>query len=334
MGGILDYLTLSPDTQYTVGLAGLFAGMCLLFSGIYVLLVKPILWRQQVKKRLSGDTKERLARVQILKAQQEDKKSIIIAIMQHLGALGRVERLQHSLLQADIYWTPSTFLGLAGAMAVSGLLLGMLKGNMLLGGGLALFLGWLPFVFLSFKKKRKTKLIEKQMPDGMELLARSLRAGHTLTSAIDLMSQEIAYPLGMEMKIVYEEQRLGLGLAQALRRMGDRVASHDLRYFVTAVLIQTESGGNLAEIMENIGTVVRERLKLAGKVHALTAEGRFSALILGLLPFVIFLVLFFLNRDYITTMLVEPAGIKMLIGAGLSVLLGAIWMKALIKIKV
>ena len=137
------------------------------------------------------------------------------------------------------------------------------------------------------KKRRKVARIEKQMPEGMELLARSLRAGHTLPSAMNLLSVEMDAPLGTEIGIVYEEQRLGLGLSKALRRMGERVASRDLWYFITAVLIQTESGGNLAEIMENIGQIVRNRLNLKGKVQALTAEGRFSAIILLLLPIVI-----------------------------------------------
>jgi len=334
MSGMLDYLNFSMDSEYALGLCGLFAGVFMLFSGFYVLMIKPYLWRQQVRKRLSGSATERLARVQILKSQQENQQSMLLPLVQRLAGLGKIENLQRSLLQADLYWNPSTFLSLVALLALSGLALGLLRENFFLGVGLAAFLAWLPFLFVSMKKRRKSRLIEKQMPDSMELLARSLRAGHTLTSAIDLMSQEIGYPLGVEMKIVYEEQRLGLGLSQALRRLGERVASRDLRYFVTAVLIQTESGGNLAEIMENIGYVVRERLKLAGKVKALTAEGRFSAILLGLLPVGIFLLMFFLNRSYIMILLTEPLGHKLLLGAGVGMLLGAVWMKALIKIKV
>ena len=172
------------------------------------------------------------------------------------------------------------------------------------------------------------------MPEGMELLARSLRAGHTLPSAMNLLSTEIDAPLGTEMSIVYEEQRLGLGLSRALRRMGDRVASRDLWYFITAVLIQTESGGNLAEIMENIAQIVRNRLNLKGKVQALTAEGRFSALVLLLLPIVVLIAMFFLNRGYIMPLFQDPMGTKML-GAGVaSMIFGALWMKRMVKIKI
>ena len=122
--------------------------------------------------------------------------------------------------------------------------------------------------------------------------------------------------------------------SQALRRMGDWVASRDLRYFVTAVLIQTETGGNLAEILENIGHLIRERMKLKGKVQALTAEGRFSALILIGLPFVTFLALFFLNRTYAMILLTDPMGKKFLTGAILSIILGALVMKKMVAIKV
>ena len=174
----------------------------------------------------------------------------------------------------------------------------------------------MPIFFLRWKKKRKTMKFEKQMPEAMELLARSLRAGHTLPSTLELVAQEIPPPLGKEMRITYEEQRLGLSVSQALRRMSERVASQDLRYFVTAVLIQTETGGNLAEILENIGHLIRERLKLKGKVKALTAEGRFSALIL------IWLAhrdlrgrSIFLNRPYIMILLTDPMGTKILTGA-------------------
>jgi tight adherence protein B len=327
-------LNIVPDLGYSLGLAATFAGVCLFFSGFYLLVVKPLRSRHQVTKRLSGSAKDKLARVQILKAAQDTQKSLLLSLVERLAGWGKIEYLQHKLLQADIYWHPSTFLSVVGILACLGLLIGMMRESQILGIGLAVGLGYLPFFFLRLKKQRKSKLFEKQMPEAMELLARSLRAGHTLPSAIDLLSQEIGYPLGTEMKIVYEEQRLGLGLSTALRRMGERVASPDLRYFVTAVLIQTETGGNLAEIMENIGYIIRERLKLAGKIKGLTAEGRFSALILGLLPVVIFIIMSFVNHDYIMTLWKEPTGYKLLTAGSISVVMGWLWMKKMVQIQV
>ena len=132
----------------------------------------------------------------------------------------------------------------------------------------------------------------------------------------------------------YLTQRLGLGLNDALQRMGERVASQDLQYFITAVLLQTETGGNLAEIMENIGHLIRERLKLKGKVRALTAEGRYSALILALLPFVVFVALYVLNRSYVDILFKEPAGPKIIAVGIISIILGIYWMRRIIEIKV
>jgi len=195
-------------------------------------------------------------------------------------------------------------------------------------------MGCLPILILHWKKRRKTAQFEKQMPEAMELLARSLRAGHTLPATMELVAQEIPRPLGEEMRITYEEQRLGLSVPQALRRMGERVASQDLRYFVTAVLVQNETGGNLAEILENIGYLIRERMKLKGKVHTLTAEGRFSALVLMGLPVLTFLALYVMSREYIMLLFTDPLGKKMLAAALCSMAIGAWVMKKMVSIKV
>jgi tight adherence protein B len=155
-----------------------------------------------------------------------------------------------------------------------------------------------------------------------------------LAGTLDLVSQEIPAPLGTEMRITYEEQKLGLSMPQAFRRMGERVASQDLRYFVTAVIIQAETGGNLSEILENIGLIIRDRLKLKGKVRGLTAEGRFSALILSLLPFVTFLALYLVNREYVLTLFRDPLGVRFLTVALISISIGIFIMKRMVSIKV
>jgi tight adherence protein B len=254
--------------------------------------------------------------------------------VQSMAGWSKIENLQRHLYQADIFITPGGYLCLVGLMGSLGFFAGTLIGSLLYGAGIGTFLALLPIMYLRWKKRRKTNKFETQMPDAMELLARSLRAGHTLQSTLELVSNEIPAPLGAEMRITYEEQRLGLSMAQALRRMGERVASRDLRYFVTAVLIQIETGGNLAEILENIGLIIRDRLKLKSKVKGLTAEGRFSAIILALLPVITFMALFFINRPYVMTLLTDPLGIKIFSAAIGSILLGALVMKKMVAIKV
>jgi tight adherence protein B len=322
------------EFHYALGLVGLFLGVMLLITGIYYGLMEPIRKRRLINQRLRGNKREQEVRAQVFKAFQETKESLILNLAERYLGWGKVDNLQRQLLQADIYLAPNTFICVAILLSGVGLLIGWLAGNWAWSLGLSLLLGVLPIVFLRWKRKRKTLKIERYMPDAMELLARSLKAGHTLPGTLDLVSQEIPGPLGTEMRITFEEQKLGLSMPQAFRRMGERVASQDLRYFVTAVIIQTETGGNLSEILENIGLIIRDRLKLKGKVKGLTAEGRFSALILSLLPFLTFLGLYVFNRKYIMVLFTDPMGPKLITGALISIGIGIFIMKRMVVIKV
>jgi tight adherence protein B len=331
----MRFFTDHANYAYTLGLVGIFVGVCLAMSGIHFLLIKPLSRQKKFEQRLKKSKKDRLAQVQILKTLNENEKSIVLAMAEGLAGISKLENLQRFLFQGDVFWHPTTFISVMGLLFCAGFGAGMffLKSIMvgLIAGGV---LAFVPVLIVRFKKASKTKTFEKQMPECMELLARSMRAGHALPSAIELSSNEIPAPLGMEMKIVYEEQRLGLSMNMALRRMGDRVASQDLQFFITAVLLQSETGGNLAEILENIGYLIRERLKLKGKVQALTAEGRFSALILTLLPFGIFAIINIMNRNYMTTLLNDPIGPTLIVIAMINIGLGIFWLKQIVQIKV
>jgi tight adherence protein B len=322
------------EFQYALGLVGLFLGIILLVTAIQYGLVEPIRKRRLVNQRLRGNKREQEVRAQIFKAFQDTNESVVLNLAERYFGWGKVDNLQRQLLQADIYLAPNTFICVAILLSGSGFLTGWLVGSWAGSLGLSLLLGVLPLMFLRWKRRRKTTQIERYMPDAMELLARSLRAGHTLSGTLDLVSQEIPGPLGIEMKVTFDEHKLGLSLPQAFRRMGERVASQDLRYFVTAVIIQSETGGNLSEILENIGLIIRDRLQLKGKVQGLTAEGRFSALLLSLLPFVTFLALYVMNRGYVMTLFNDPLGPKLLTGALISIGMGILIMKRMVAIKV
>jgi tight adherence protein B len=334
----MDYLKnfdlAGMEIQYALGLLGLFIGICLLIAGINYGLLEPLRQRRLINQRLKGSKREQDVRAQIFKAYQETKESLVLKLADRLFGWGKAENLQRQLLQADIYISPNAFICIIIALALAGFLIGSMVGSLIWSLGLSLLLGMLPVITLRWKRKRKTLKIEKHMPEAMELIARSLRAGHTLQGTLELVSQEIPKPLGTEMRITYEEQRLGLSMMQAFRRMGERVASQDLRYFVTAVLIQAETGGNLSEVLDNIGLIIRDRLKLKGKVQGLTAEGRFSALILTLLPFVTFGAFYFLNREYALMLFRDPMGIKLLTGGMVSITFGVLVMKRMVTIKV
>jgi tight adherence protein B len=322
------------EFNYVLGLVGLFVGVCLLIAGINYGLLEPMRQRRLVRQRLRGSKREQQVRAQVFKALQDNQESIVLNMAERLFGWGKVDNLQRQLLQADIYLSPHSFISIIILLVVLGIVIGWLAGVLTWSLGLSFTLGMMPIIFLRWKRKRKTLKIEKFMPDAMELLARSLRSGHTLQGTLELVSQEIPNPLGTEMRITYEEQRLGLSIPQAFRRMGERVDSQDLQFFVTAVLIQSETGGNLSEILDNIGAIIRDRLKLKGKVQSLTAEGRFSALILSLLPFVTFFAFYLVNQKYIMTLIREPMGVRLLTAGIISMILGIIVMKKMVTIKV
>jgi tight adherence protein B len=336
--GIMDFLKnfnlAGMEFQYALGLLGLFVMVMLLIAGINYRLVEPIRKRRLINQRLRGKKREQAARAQVFKAFQENKESVVLNLAERYFGWGKVENIQRQLLQADIYLAPTIFICVLISLAGTGFMIGWLVGTFTWSLSLAFLLGVLPIMFLRWKRKRKTLKIERYMPDAMELLARSLRAGHTLSGTLELASQEVPDPLGSEMRITFEEQKLGLSMPQAFRRMGERVASQDLRYFVTAVIIQSETGGNLSEILENIGSIIRDRLTLKGKVRGLTAEGRFSALILSLLPFVTFLGLYIVNGQYIMPLFTDPLGIQLLTVAMICISIGVVIMKKMVTIKV
>ncbi len=328
----MDILNLKAGPGYTLGLVAVFLGASLLVTGIYQLVARPIIRRQQINRRMNKGRNQRFSQVQILKNVQEMEGSVLEALAKSLGGLGKIGKSAAQSHAGGHLLPGRDFSGGGGSDHVRGFLAAFIKAGTYAGLGAAAVLGYVPFVVVRMKKNRKTKVIESQMPDAMELLARSLRAGHALPSSIELAGKEVPDPLGTEMKTVYDEQRLGLSVAGALKRMGERVASQDLQYFVTAVMLQSETGGNLAEVMENIGHLIRERLKLKGKIQALTAEGKFSALILTALPFLVFFALMVMNRKYMDTLFTDPAG-KYLIGMGImNIIAGIIWMKRIIRI--
>jgi tight adherence protein B len=322
------------EFQYVLGLLGLFVAVCLLITGLHYGLLEPIFQRRRINQRLRGSKQEQQIRAQVLKAYQEENNSLVVNLAERFLKWGKVNNLQRYLLQGDIFLSPNAFISILILLATLGFMIGWLLKNFMWSVGLSFAFALIPVIYARWQRQRKTLKIENHMPDAMELLARSLRAGHTLQGTLELASQEIPKPLGTEMRVTYEEQRLGLSLPQAFRRMGERVACQDLRFFVTAVLIQSETGGNLAEILENIGLIIRDRLKLKGKVKGLTAEGRFSALILSLLPFITFFAFYYLNPKYILTLFSDPLGVKLLSAGIISIIIGILIMKRMVNIKV
>lgn len=198
----------------------------------------------------------------------------------------------------------------------------------------AIVFGSLPAIYLYWLKSQRIAKFERQLPEALELSSRALRAGHAFAVGLKLVGDESADPIGKEFRRVFDEVSMGISLSEALQNMTDRLDCVDLRFFVTSVLVQRETGGNLAEIIDSLATLIRKRFELHLKIRALSAEGRFSALILFCLPIVVGFILYKMNPDYMSTLFTDPAGQNMLMVGSFMMVTGAIIMKRMVTIKV
>lgn len=194
--------------------------------------------------------------------------------------------------------------------------------------------GLMPLMWLVMRRNSRFKKFASQMPDAMELVARALRSGHSLASGLHVVVEEMPDPISKEFHMAYEEQNLGVPIDTALKNIFHRIPNTDFKFFVTAVAIQRQSGGDLAEILDKIGHIIRERFRIMGQVQALTGEGRISGIVLMALPIALFFAVYYLNPDYMMLLFTEDLGRKMIAGAAVLQVLGAIAIKKIIEIKV
>lgn len=249
--------------------------------------------------------------------------------------LGNTPRLSAYLDHADVKLSPLQFLAICGGFFLVGLVAIVVAPiPVLLAPIGGVMLAALPVAWLAWKRKRRLGIFGKQVPGALELLSRSLRSGHSLAAGFHLVATEMPEPIAREFGRVFEEQNLGIPLEEALSDMADRIPNMDIRFFATAVILQRSTGGDLAEILDKIGHLVRERLQILGQVQALTGEGRLSGVVLLALPPVLFLVMLYLNKDYIMMLFTEPLGRKMLVFALVTQLIGALAIRKIITIKV
>lgn len=191
-----------------------------------------------------------------------------------------------------------------------------------------------PWIWLWWRRRCRFAKFEKQLSDALELMARALKSGHSLASGLNVVASEMPAPISTEFRTVYDEQNLGIPIEQALRNMLVRVPNMDLQFFVTAVAIQRQAGGDLAEILTKIGYLVRERFKILGQVKALTGEGRISGVVLMALPIALFFAVYYLNPDYVMLLFNREIGRKMLTIAVIMQIIGAVVIKKIVNIKV
>jgi tight adherence protein B len=244
-------------------------------------------------------------------------------------------RFARLIEQSGLNTTPSTMVMISVLSAAVCAALAALFARIALAPALAAFVGLpLPTLFLMRKRTVRFRKFEEQFPEALDLLSRAIRAGHAFQNAMGMVAEEVGKPVGTEFKITFDQQNFGLPLRDALNELAERVAILDVRFFVTAVLIQRESGGNLAEILDNLSAVVRERFKIRRQIRVHTAHGRFTGYVLLALPAALGVALMFINPDLMRLLFEEHMGKMMLGGAVILQTCGFFWIRHVMNIEV
>ncbi len=249
--------------------------------------------------------------------------------------VGLLRRLQESIDQANLRYRAANTAALVVLLALSGFAAGeIFRLPLLIVKVLAaLFLGSLPVLYISFKRRRRLKQFEAALPDAIDLFARAMRAGHNIHSGLEVIANETYDPVRMEFRKLMEELALGSQVDDALRGLGKRVPLVDLHFFITGVVLQRQTGANIVGVMENLSLIIRERLNMAAKLKAHTAQQRLSAVVMILAPLVTGLMFYFLKPDYLQVLWTDPVGTMFFIYAICSESLGALvlWRIASVK---
>ena len=275
----------------------------------------------------ADDAEVRLARQELL--------SEIPALNRLMVRFHAAVRIRRMLDQADLHVTVTRLLMLS---LMAGLLAGMAASAITLSKlvvvAAALAASAIPFVHVAFRRRRRLNLFLEQLPDALELMSRALSAGHAFTESLNMVAGEMPEPVATEFRKTYEEQNLGLSLKLALENMAERVPLLDLRLCVTAILIQRETGGNLAEILEKVSHTIRERFRILEDLKTLTTSSRMSAWILCGLPVFVALAVSAMNPDYMSVLWDDPRGHNLLLAAAFMQITGMLVVRKILKIKI
>ena len=264
----------------------------------------------------------------------EGERNYVVRLGDFLQRYSFAKKLQALLIHADSNMSiGGIVLACAGSAAGCGLLGFMLLHTILLAGGAALVGAAIPYVLLRMKRGRRLKAFNTALPDAIDLMARSLRAGHSMNSSIELIAEQSPEPLSSEFVQVYKQQRLGLHFRDALLQMGGRIPSRDLQFLITAILVQKETGGDLTEILDRAAHVIRDRVRIEGEVHH-TAQGRLTGWILGLLPLIMLSLLNIVSPGYSSVLFHDPTGQKLLYAGRVPIVLGGLIIRKIVDVQV
>jgi tight adherence protein B len=313
-----------------------FIAVVLLCEGLYLLWKTykgPQAKKIQLRLRALSAAADGSAQSHLLR---ERMMSELPPFQRFLLRLPRAHQLDRRLLQANLNWTVANLLlgclalGAASFLAVTALLHQPFLAGALVAAGSA----WLPLAYVGRRRSRRLAKLEQQLPDALDLLARALRAGHAFGAGLQMIGDEMAEPIASEFRFVHDEINFGVSLEQALGNLSVRAPITDLRYFVVAVLIQRDSGGNLTEVLANLSRLIRQRLKLFWHVRVLSAEGRMSAWLLSLLPFAIGGLMTVFNPDFMAPLWNDPLGVTLVRSMLVSMAFGILLLRKIIRIRI
>ncbi len=288
--------------------------------------------RAKIKKRLRKYTFKETPGGEIVKNR---RLSDIDLLNRVLLSSTTIKNLDQLVLQANVKFPLSVYILTAFFLAAfSGMIALILWNSMVISVICAFFAMMLPYMYLVNLKIRRARRFQSQLHEGLDLIARALRAGHSFTSSMQLASEEFDDPLGTEFEETLDEINFGVSVPDALRNLMNRVDCRELKFFVMSVIIQRETGGNLAALIESLAHIVRERFRFEGNVRILSAEGRLSGVILIMIPILIGLFIYMTTPGFIQPLLEEPIGHIMLATSGVCIILGAIVIKQMVKIDV
>lgn len=321
--------------SYALFMVASFGAVVLLLEGLFMLWTdtkSPEVERIQRRLRVMTVGQHRKADVTLLK---QRLLSATPGMQRLLVRLPKVQQLDRLLLQAGSNKSVAHLLSVCLLAGFGGIIVGVLLRwpllwVVLVGAALAV----LPVLRLTWMRARRVLKIGAQLPDALDMISRALRAGHAFPAALAMVGDQAQEPIAGEFKTTFDEINFGLSTQGALLNLSARVPLHDLRYFVLAVMIQLETGGNLAELLSMLANLIRERFKLFGKIRVLAAEGKLSAYILTALPFFVAGMLLIVNPVYLEVLTTDPLGIRLVIGALVMMVLGAILMWRIIDIRV
>ncbi len=316
-----------------------FLGTMLVSFGMVALLTRQTPWEKAVQKRV-GDIQQ--ANHEDKTRQQDAERILKIDVPGRFHWLDELlhryrfsKTLETLSMQAGSNWTAGSFVVYSVSVGVTAFIAGYFLFPMLLVQAVLGIVGLCaPYLFL--KRRRATRLhsFNAALPDAIDLMARALRAGHSVSSAIEVLSEQAAEAVRAEFDAVFRQQNFGLPLRDALLQMAGRIPSSDLRFVVTAILVQKETGGNLTEILDRTTEVIRERVRIEGEVRVRTAQGRLTGWILSLLPVILLFLMTLVNPDYSHVLLHDPIGQRLLyLGVGL-ITVGTLIIRKIVDIKV